>query len=121
MEQLTLTTVNTLLQSLIDEGAARLNGGLNQIELIVGQILFEAHTPIDSIYFPEDSMVSLMSVDEDGSTIEVAAIGSEGVAGVSALLDHNTVPYRAVVQAAGKAWQIPLKPVKALFDEKPEF
>ena len=121
MEQQTLTTENPLLQSLIHEGAARLNGGLNQVELTVGQILFEAHTPIDSIYFPEDSMVSLMSVDEEGSTIEVAAIGHEGVAGISALLDHNTVPYRAVVQAAGRAWQIPLQPVKALFEERPEF
>ena len=57
------------------------------------------------VYFPTNSIVSLLYVMEDGASAEIA-VGNEGVIGISLFMGGETTPSRAVVQSAGYAYQL---------------
>lgn len=94
---------NTLLAELEPEICARLKQALVLVDLPVGKILFEPDSAQTHIYFPRSGLVSLLAVLRDGDTGEVAMVGSEGLVGISLLVDHTSTPTRAVVTIAGQA------------------
>jgi CRP-like cAMP-binding protein len=50
-----------------------------------GQMLAEAGVTVDQVFFPIDAVVSLIATLSDGSGVEVASVGREGVAGAHVL------------------------------------
>jgi CRP-like cAMP-binding protein len=68
-----------------------------------GQVLHQPLKNITYIYFPQNAVISLMSVTEHGASIEVGMISCEGIVGVSAILGAASTPFRAIVQAPGSA------------------
>jgi len=52
--------------------------------------LHEHGDSIDDIYFPLDSIVSALSIMEDGTTIEISMVGRESLVGLSALLGNSS-------------------------------
>ena len=60
-------------------------GDIITVELPQGTILYEPEEFIHHIYFPIDSVVSLISITESGATIEVGMIGNEGMIGIPAI------------------------------------
>src|SRR5262245_5746469 len=109
---------NLILGCLPPEEVERLNGRLQPIDLQQGQVLYDASTPIDQVYFLDQGMVSVVSVMSNGDSIEVGTIGTEGLAGLSSILGVPMVPYRHVVQVAGNARRISASAVVA--EMKPE-
>ena len=79
---------------------------LQPVELEVPQAVYEPNQPIRHAYFPESGMVSVVSVMEDGRSIEVGTIGREGVVGGMVLLHADQVPYRYFTQINGRAQRI---------------
>ncbi len=65
-------------------------------------MLFDPEQNGDYTYFPVNSIISFSCGTERGRSVEVWAVGSEGVAGISGLLT-KTKPFRGVVQVAGTA------------------
>jgi CRP-like cAMP-binding protein len=63
----------------------------------LGQVLYEADGPIEYAYFPTGSVMSALTVMQDGNAIEVATIGSEGLVGHYGL-GGKTSPHRVIVQ-----------------------
>jgi CRP-like cAMP-binding protein len=61
----------------------------------------------DSIYFVESGIVSLVASTKTGSSVEVALIGREGVAGIADALGNQPLPYGLVVQIPGLAYRAP--------------
>lgn len=61
-----------------------------------GQTLYEAGGPIPSIYFPLRAVASELSTMEDGTTVEVATIGNEGMLGLSVLLGGGLYRFRSL-------------------------
>jgi CRP-like cAMP-binding protein len=57
-------------------------------------------------YFLESAIVSILSVAEDGTSIEVSVVGDEGVIGIPIVLRSRGLPYRIVVQESGIAWRM---------------
>jgi len=49
-------------------------------------------------YFPTHGMASLFAITEDGSTLEIGTVGSEGYIGVPTLHQVGTTAYRVTVQ-----------------------
>jgi CRP-like cAMP-binding protein len=94
---------NTLLTSLPEGSRKALP--LEVVALQVGMVLYEPDETIDYVYFPNDGLVSILSLGPDGSTVEIGLIGRDGMVGVPALLGGVT-PYRAVVQTAGLAFRM---------------
>ncbi|MES2757008.1 MAG: Crp/Fnr family transcriptional regulator [Pseudomonadota bacterium] len=94
---------NWLLGALPDNDFARLAPMLEQVQIDVGDVLCEPGDPITHIYFPHDSLVSLLGVAEGRMTLEVGLVGREGMLGATVALGHELAQVRAVVQRAGKA------------------
>lgn len=94
---------NLLLAALPDVDFARLAPMLEPVQVEVGEVLCEPGDPIRHIYFPHDSLVSLLGVAEGRMTLEVGLVGREGMLGATVALGHEVAQVRAVVQRAGSA------------------
>jgi CRP-like cAMP-binding protein len=97
---------NRLLASLPDEDSHHLLALCETVEVELGQVLYEPGQPIRYIYFPEDSLLSLLAVAEGRMTLEVGSVGREGMIGASVALGHELAQVRVVVQRAGRAVRI---------------
>ena len=66
-----------------------------------GQSLFQAHEPLRSVYFPETSVIALLTHVNGGDTLEVGLVGRDGLAGLASIPGVNAMPYEGIVQVAG--------------------
>jgi len=76
---------------------------LQPVTLELGKTLYETRGVIDFAYFPTGSVASALTVMENGSAIEVATIGKEGLVGHSVALGVPTSANRVIVQIADGA------------------
>src|SRR5262249_61928939 len=111
---------NLLLAKLSAGDYEQLAPYLERVELTQGKVLHEPLKPISYVYFPEDAVISLMSLTEHGASIEVGMISCEGTVGVSALLGAPSTPFRAMVQAPGSSMRARADKLAALFKGSPE-
>jgi len=107
---------NHLLASLPAEVFARLAGYLRRVKLNLEEILYEPRETVHTVYFPTQSMVSLVQVMEDGSTIEAGVVGHSGIVGYAAYLGGNNSISRAIVQIPGPAIALDADICKAEFE-----
>ena len=84
----------------------RLLPGLELVHLSDGEVLYESGDELRHVYFPTDSIVSLACASADGESLEISAVGNEGMVGVSASLGGQAAPNRAVVRSAGSAYRL---------------
>lgn len=98
---------NHLLAALPETDFERLQSHLKLVSLPLGEALYEPGVRLRYVYFPTDSIVSLLYVMADGASAEIAVVGNEGVIGVSLFMGGETTPSRAVVQSAGHAYRLP--------------
>lgn len=108
--------VNRLLAALPSDVYQRLLPHLTLVSLTIEQVLYEIDEPIDYIYFPHPSVTSLIAPTQDGSLLELAVVGQEGVVGIFALLGSRTKAHRAFVQVAGSAMRIDAAVLKTEFE-----
>jgi CRP-like cAMP-binding protein len=94
---------NLLLATLPDAERLRFVALCEPIELILGEVLCEQGARLRHVYFPTDAFISLVSALEDGPKLEVGLIGSEGMLGITLLLDADVAPLQALVQGSGSA------------------
>jgi CRP-like cAMP-binding protein len=97
---------NLLLASLPASDLALLKPGLVQTELKQGTLLHDLNDDIETVYFPQSGMASLLAVMADGAAIEVATVGREGIVGAMTGIGFNRASTRAVVQIHGHASKI---------------
>ncbi len=97
---------NHLLGALPAEDYERILANLELIPMPLGESLYESGIQMGYVYFPINSIVSLLYVMEDGSSAEIAVVGNEGVVGVSLFMGGETTPSRAVVQSEGHAYRM---------------
>lgn len=97
---------NRLLASLPGKDYKRLVPNLEEVHLDFSEVLYESGDTIKYVYFPNNSIVSLLSTVEDRSTLEIGITGNEGMVGPSILLGVKISPYRALVQGEGSAMRM---------------
>jgi CRP-like cAMP-binding protein len=97
---------NQLLAALSPAEQERLTPHLELISLSLGDVLYEPGDRLRHVYFPTDSIVSLLYVMEDGASAEIAAVGNDGIIGVALFMGGETTPSRATVQSAGYAYRL---------------
>jgi CRP-like cAMP-binding protein len=103
MSIITKTPANRLLASLPVREYKRLSLELKPIALSFGEVLYEVGDTINHVYFPNDSIISLLSATSVRSTIEVGMVGNEGMAGLSVFMGVDVSLTQAIVQGAGSA------------------
>ena len=97
---------NRLLAALPKKDYQRLRPELEQVAMPFAEVLYESGAPILHIYFPNDSVVSLLAEMADRSMLEVGVVGNEGVAGLSVFMGVDASPHRAIVQGTGTAMRM---------------
>jgi CRP-like cAMP-binding protein len=71
---------------------------LQRVHLARGKVLYNTGDVVRHGYFPLTGMISLLSLNHNGETIELGAVGNEGFVGIPPILRSNTSPYTVVVQ-----------------------
>ncbi len=99
-------TANGLLAALPEVEYQRLAPQLEPYALPLGLVLYESGTQLNNVYFQTAGIVSLLYVMENGSSAEIAVVGSEGVVGVSLFMGGQHTTGRAVVQSSGHAYRL---------------
>jgi CRP-like cAMP-binding protein len=112
---------NRLLAALEQEDFSLLEPHLESVTLSLGQVLYEPGDTIRHIYFPHDAVVSLVNVMEDGSSVEVAVFGREGVMGLLSALATREAFGRYVVQMPGTASRASYERLNEVRNARPRF
>jgi len=94
---------NRLLLALPASDLERLAAEMEQLPYERGQVLMDADSSLDFIFFPDSGVVSVVAVYADGSVIEMATIGREGCTSVQAIFGAKTSSVRLLVQIPGGA------------------
>lgn len=97
---------NHLLAALTAEEFSHISPSLELIEMPLGEVIYESGSKMGYVYFPTNSIVSLLYVMEDGASAEIAVVGNDGIVGVSLFMGGETTPSRGVVQSAGYAYRL---------------
>lgn len=96
-----ITPTNHLLNGLPEVEYQRLMMKFERIDLVHKEVLYNAGDQIKYVYFPIQSIISLMKHIDSEKTLEVSMIGNEGMLGSTLLLGIDEAPFRAVVQKTG--------------------
>src|ERR1044072_4492768 len=94
---------NHVLDALPQLERERLFPHLRLVPLPLGMVVYESGAALRHIYFPTNSIVSLLYVMQDGASAESGVGGNGGGIGVSLFMGGETPPSRAIVQSAGYA------------------
>jgi CRP-like cAMP-binding protein len=110
-----------LLLSAVATMAPELVGQFEPVDFRSGQIIANADEPLAHAYFPETAVISLITVMQDGSVMEAAAIGNEGLVGLSlALGGLGQVDRRTIAQVPGRAVRVPATELRSALVRYPQ-
>ena len=114
---LSVASKNHLLRDLLisEALAERLTPELRLVSLTPNQVLCEQGDEIERVYFPTDCVVSLLGIMEDGTTVETAMIGREGVVGISSVLGSGRCREWIWVSISGDAVQLDVTTLDKVF------
>ncbi len=82
---------NQLLASLPEADFRRLRSHLTTIPIRVKQVLYTHGEPIRDVFFPNGGVVSITTARSNGTPVEVATVGDEGMLGMEAFLTDDAV------------------------------
>jgi CRP-like cAMP-binding protein len=94
---------NRLLLALPSRNLKRLMPELKQINCQRAQVLMNADSALDHVFFPDSGVVSVVAVYADGSIIEMATVGREGFTDVQAIFGAKRSSVQLLVQIPGTA------------------
>jgi CRP-like cAMP-binding protein len=112
---------NRLLLALPPRNLKRLLPELEHIRCQREQILMDADSSLDHVYFPDSGVVSVVAVYADGSIIEMATIGREGCTGIQAIFGAKSSSVRLLVQIPGSAAKMSRAAFARAMESMPSF
>src|ERR1700689_13943 len=112
---------NRLLRALPSSNLKRLMPELEQIRCQRGQVLMDADSALNYVFFPDIGVVSVVAVYADGSIIEMATIGREGCSAVQAVFGAKSSSVRLLVQIPGNATKMSRAAFMRAMESMPHF
>ena len=112
---------NFLLSALTAADLQALLPALSEVSLVSGQVLFEVGATAEAVYFPSSAVVSLVTVMEDGRSVESHTIGRESGVGLLNVASRRPVESRVFTQVAGTALRLPADALRRRVAESPAF
>src|ERR1700689_4910690 len=97
---------NHILGALGASERERIFPELQLVPMPLGRVLYQSGDTLMHVYFPLDSIVSLLYVMENGASAEISVVGNEGLIGVALFMGGETTPSRAIVQSSGFAYRL---------------
>jgi CRP-like cAMP-binding protein len=92
---------------------------LERVELELGRVVCEVQRPIEHVYFPEVGIISSVSVMADGSAVETATIGPEGMSGIVVFHGVDRIPEHVFVQVPGEGYRMPSAMLRSVLPSLP--
>jgi len=112
---------NRILLALPEAEYQALRPLLSSVVLTHHASLHEPGDKIEFVYFPNAGLVSLVVAMKEGKTVEVGAVGNEGLVGTPAVVGLDRSPHRAIVQITGDGLGFRPKPCGAHYRRHPSF
>jgi CRP-like cAMP-binding protein len=106
---------NHLLAALPESSKQRFFSKLELVDLPLGKVIYESGDDLKHVYFPTDSIVSLLYVMENGASAEISVVGNDGIVGIAVFMGGVSTPSRAVVQSAGYAYRLSAEQLRLEF------
>jgi CRP-like cAMP-binding protein len=110
---------NIILLSLSDKERKQVLSRLEFVRLELHHVLHEAGETIESGYFVNTGLISILAVQPDGKSVEVGLIGKEGFVGLPLLVGYRTSPTRTMVQGDATAYRCDAKTLGQLIRQYP--
>lgn len=107
---------NALLAGLPAKLLGELMANGETVTMELKRVLHEPDEPASHVYFPLSGVISLLTVLDDGSAVEIATVGSEGMADFAAYLDLES-PARWLVQVPGIAIRVEAAELRGLSED----
>jgi CRP-like cAMP-binding protein len=98
--------LNCLLTAIPEMEYGRIAGDLEPVSLPRTTVLYNTSDRLEYVYFPITLTASLICSMKDGSSVEVAEVGNEGVLDVSVLLGGEGALTQAIAQTDGQAYRL---------------
>src|SRR5690348_15789296 len=98
---------NRLLAAISGEDFTRLRPHLRPAELPLKTQIEEPHERIDSVYFMEAGIASVVAIQADLTDAEVGVIGCEGMSGTAVVLGGDRSPHSTYIQVSGEGQRLP--------------
>ena len=112
---------NRLLASLPRDEYERLLPKLQPVSFSLGEVVYEFGGHLEYVFFPTNSIVSLLYTMENGTSAEMGLTGNDGVVGIALFMGGGTMPHRAVVQSAGSALRMKARVLQDEFAQGGKF
>jgi len=112
---------NRLLLALPSRNLKQLLPELEHIPCQRGQVLMDADSSLNHVFFPDSGVVSVVAVYANGSIIEMATIGREGCTGVKAVFGAKRSSSRLLVQIPGSAAKMSRAAFTRAMESMPSF
>jgi CRP-like cAMP-binding protein len=109
---------NYLLGALPADERRSLEPHFEHVRLRRGQLLADAGEAIKNVYFPTTAFISMLYLQEDGATVEISAVGAEGMVGVPVLTGGATMTTRVEVRSEGFAYAMGAQLFKREFERR---
>lgn len=106
---------NRILSAIPEDEFIALRPLLEPVEMPQYKIFYEQGMKIDHAYFPNEGMVSLVVLVNDGRSVEVGITGNDGVVGAPLAFGFESAPMRAIMQVPGKGLRIPSTMLEEVF------
>jgi CRP-like cAMP-binding protein len=111
-----MTLNNTLLDRMDPDVLAALTPHLQPREVANDQVLIDQDAPVVELHFPTTAVLSNDMTFADGSAVETAVVGNDGVSGLAAFLADARCGWRVRVQQAGLVLAIPQARLRTVAD-----
>jgi len=108
---------NRLLSTLPADDFDRLRAELQRVSLDFKQVLEEPNQPIESVYFLEPGVGSIVAITGSGEKLEVGIFGPEGMSGVAVVQGSDRSPHETFIQVPGEAIRISAGALRNAFEE----
>lgn len=112
---------NIIIDTLEPQEHRMLAPCLQRIFLTASDVVYGMERPITRVIFPVTCMLSKIKYMDDGSAVEVASIGREGISGVSLLLGSHNSSTDLVCSIEGSALAIDADAFLRCLRELPAF
>ena len=113
-------TLNQLLAALPGDSLREWQSHLEEVDLRLGDVLYESGSTMGYAYFPTSAVISILSDLESGASAEIAVVGNEGVVGISIFMGDGSTSNSAVVLSAGKGYRLKAAVLRSAFNRSPD-
>ncbi len=111
---------NLILSHLPRNESSQFFASMEFVRLKLRQVLHESGETIRSVYFLNDGLASVLTVQPDGKSVEVGLIGKEGFVGLPVIFGFKTSGLRVVTQGDGTGYRVDVDVLLRILPRCPE-